>query len=98
MGLLNLIAMKDKEKNGNGNTQPCVTFLTREQVDFLDRLGKDSSFKFGHKLSRTRILSELVDLMIHLGVSMEDMDLNHDTLCEGILKQLQVELGEDESK
>ena len=40
-----------------------VTFLTREEIDFLDKLGKDALFSSGLKLSRTRIIEDLVELL-----------------------------------
>lgn len=54
-----------------------VTFLTREQVDFLDKLGKDSLFYLGSKISRSQILSELVDLLVDVKINMKDLDLQH---------------------
>ena len=54
--------MKDKEKDRDKdrNHVSTVTSLTREQIDYLDKLGKDAHFEYGRKLSRARILSELV--------------------------------------
>jgi len=40
-----------------------VTFLTREEIDFLDKLGKDALFSSGLKLSRTRIIEDMVELL-----------------------------------
>lgn len=54
-----------------------VTFLTREQVDFLDKLGKDSLFYLGSKISRSQILSDLVDLLVDAKINMKDLDLQH---------------------
>ncbi|MDD5254800.1 MAG: hypothetical protein PHR11_01950 [Candidatus Omnitrophica bacterium] len=41
--------------------QRVVTFLNREEVDFLDKLGKDALFSTGLKLSRTKIISWLIE-------------------------------------
>lgn len=38
-----------------------VAFLTREEVDFLDKLAKDALFSTGHKLTRTDIIRAMVD-------------------------------------
>lgn len=84
--------MKEKNHNSKNNNSKnnhsitTVTFLTREQIDFLDKLGKDSLFKYGRKLSRAKILSELVNLLITLRVSVEDIDLDNGNLWEGLLK------------
>lgn len=48
--------------------QKVVTFLNREEIDFLDKLGKDAWFSTGAKLSRTQIIEALVNLMMELGV------------------------------
>ena len=64
-----------------------VTFLTREQIDFLDKLGKDALFYRGSKLSRAHILAELVDLLIRLGIDAKKIDLSHGNHLAGeILK------------
>jgi len=64
-----------------------VTFLTREQIDFLDNLGKDALFYQGIKLSRAQILAELVDLLRELGIDAKKLNLNPGKhLAEEILK------------
>ncbi len=40
-----------------------VASLNREQVDFLDKLGKDALFSSGVKLSRTQILAAMVNAL-----------------------------------
>jgi hypothetical protein len=51
--------------------QRVIAFLNREQVDFIDKIGKDALFSKGTKLSRSRIISSLVDLMIELDINGE---------------------------
>jgi hypothetical protein len=63
-----------------------VTFLTREQIDFLDKLGKDALFYKGSKLSRAQILAEMVDLLMQLGIDARKIDLAHGHLASEILK------------
>ena len=46
-----------------------VTFLNREEVDFLDKLGKDALFSTGSKLSRAKIIAWLVDFIEHIRLS-----------------------------
>lgn len=65
-----------------------ATFLNREQVDYLDKIGKDCFFKFGRKMSRAKILSELVKLLIDLNINFEDIDFEHESLSEGIERLL----------
>ncbi|MEW6009455.1 MAG: hypothetical protein AB1629_07470 [Candidatus Omnitrophota bacterium] len=48
--------------------QKVVAFLNREEIDFLDKLGKDAWFSTGMKLSRTQIIEALVNLMMEMGV------------------------------
>jgi len=78
-----------KAKTNNSITT--VTFLTRDQIDYLDKLGKDSLFKYGRKLSRAKILSELVRVLMELGITMEEIEINGDDLHEAILKVIKDE-------
>ncbi|MBU0709135.1 MAG: hypothetical protein KKC42_01690 [Candidatus Omnitrophica bacterium] len=52
-----------------GKNQRVVTFLNREEVDFLDKLGKDALFSTGIKLSRTKLIAWLVDFMKELDIN-----------------------------
>ena len=56
--------MPEEEKN-----QRVVTFLNREEVDFLDKLGKDALFSTGAKLSRAKLIAWLVDFIEHLSIN-----------------------------
>jgi hypothetical protein len=84
-----LFYLKMKEKNTHYIT--VATFLNREQIDYLDKLGKDYFFKYGHKLSRTKILSELVNLLKNLNISLKDMDLDKQDLSSHILRLIKNE-------
>ena len=48
-----------------------IASLNREQVDFLDKIGKDAQFSSGIKLSRTQILAAMVNVMRALELSGE---------------------------
>ena len=48
-----------------------VASLNREQVDYLDQLGKDAQFSSGNKLSRTQILAAMVNAMKRLNLTGE---------------------------
>ena len=52
-------------------THRVMALLDREQIDFLDRLGKDALFTTGAKISRTKLLSTMVCMMERLGVSTQ---------------------------
>ena len=49
--------------------QRVVTFLNREEVDFLDKLGKDALFSTGLKLSRARLIAWLIDFIERLRIN-----------------------------
>jgi len=66
-----------------------VTFLSREQIDYLDKLGRDSSFRFGHKLTRTKVLSEMVNFLRKMNITLEDIDLNQESLSDGLIRMVQ---------
>ena len=78
--------MKEKDKG-----LVVVTFLNRRQVDYLDKLGKDCFFLYGHKLARTKILSELVDLLMGLQIDLGEIDLNNEALSQGISRSIENE-------
>lgn len=40
-----------------------IASLNREQVDFLDKIGKDALFSAGVKLSRTELLAAMVNVL-----------------------------------
>jgi hypothetical protein len=46
-----------------------VTFLNRQEVDFLDKLGKDALFSTGIKLSRTKLIAWLIDFLERLPIN-----------------------------
>jgi hypothetical protein len=58
-----------------------IASLNRDQVDFLDRLGKDALFSCGTKLSRTDILSAMVNVMRQLSFSGEDITSGKELEC-----------------
>ena len=58
--------------------QRVVTFLNREEVDFLDKLGKDALFSSGMKLSRARLIEWMVDLFKSLNIAGEKIRSEED--------------------
>jgi len=63
-----------------------VTHVTRDKVDFLDRLGKDVLFSKGYKLSRAAILEQLIELLQRLEPDIKNCDLSHGNLASSILR------------
>jgi hypothetical protein len=55
-----------------------VTFLDREEVDFLDKMGKDALFSTGVKLSRARLIEWLVDFTKGLNINGEGIKTEND--------------------
>ena len=49
--------------------QRVVTFLNRDEVDFLDKLGKDALFSTGLKLSRAKLIAWFVDFIEKLKIN-----------------------------
>ena len=48
-----------------------IASLNREQVDYLDQIGKDAQFSSGIKLSRTQILAAMVNALKWLNLTGE---------------------------
>ena len=55
-----------------------VTFLDRDQVDWLDRIGKDALFSTGAKFPRTRIIAGLIDFLQWTNVSGDGVRTGRD--------------------
>ena len=53
--------------------QRVVTFLNRDEVDFLDKMGKDALFSSGAKLSRAKLIAWLIDILKGLNISGENI-------------------------
>ena len=63
--------MKEPLPDSNSRSHRVIASLNREQVDFLDRIGKDAQFSAGVKLSRTQILAAMVNALKRLNLSGE---------------------------
>jgi len=64
-----------------------IAMLDRQELDFLDKLGKDALFSTGHKLSYNEILRGLVDFIRDIGIS-GDKVTSGEGLKEKILQRL----------
>ncbi len=51
-----------------------IASLNREQVDYLDKIGKDAQFSSGTKLSRNQILSAMVNALKRLNLTGEGVN------------------------
>ncbi len=51
------------------NKHRVVTFLTREELEFLDKLEKDMMFSTGRHLSRSQILQDMAELLARTGMN-----------------------------
>ena len=87
--------MKGHDSNSESAKQVhrVVTFLDRDQVDFLDKLGKDALFSTGVKFPRTRVISALIDLLRKAGISGDGLRTDHD-LEERLVKKMGASLPE----
>jgi hypothetical protein len=50
-----------------------ITMLDRNELEFLDKLGKDSLFSTGHKLTYNDILKTFIDFAMEAGVTGENI-------------------------
>lgn len=77
-----------------------IAFLSREQLDFIDKIGKDALFTTGKKLSRTEIIRAIVEAVRALEVTGKDIH-TPDELEERIkdvAKRIQQSLGDELKK
>ena len=56
--------------------QRVVTFLTREELEFLDSLQRDMIFSTGTHIPRSKIIEDLVDLLRHTQMNASDIKDN----------------------
>lgn len=63
-----------KNQNGLNKKGRIVAFLTRDEVDYIDKLAKDALFSTGHKLSRTDIIRAFIDAIKIKDVNGEGVD------------------------
>jgi len=65
-----------------------VTFLNREELDFLDDLSKDILFSTGINIPRSKLLKSLVD--IFLDAKWRKID-DYDSLVNILMKKIKKE-------
>ena len=59
----------DRHNGGHSYAHRVIAALNREQVDYLDKIGKDAQFSSGLKLSRTQILAAMVNALKRLNLT-----------------------------
>ena len=64
-----------------------IAIMNRSEVDYLDKIGKDSLFTTGNKLSRIKILRAMVEAMKEIGIDGKDIK-NEEALKNEILKKV----------
>jgi len=74
-----------------------ITMLDRKEMEFLDKMGKDSLFSTGHKLSYSEILKGLVDMAIDSGVSAEGVG-SIQALEEKLMRKIAEDLGKKKAE
>jgi hypothetical protein len=63
--------MDARDGSTNSHEHRVIASLNREQVDYLDKIGKDAQFSSGLKLSRTEILAAMVNALRRLNLTGE---------------------------
>jgi len=58
-----------------------IALLTREEMEFLDKVGMDALFSTGHKISRIDVISALVEAAMELKLSAEDVATKEDLVA-----------------
>jgi hypothetical protein len=76
------------------SVQRVITLLNRNEVDFLDRIGKDALFSTGFKLSRAKLIAWLVDFAERLKIDGRGIKSQKD-LEERIIKMLKAQNREE---
>lgn len=83
------------------NTHRVVTFLTREELEFVDKLEKDMMFSVGTHISRSKIIEDLVDLLAKTRMSASGIKNNQEfeeKIKEAILKMVQEQCSKKEEE
>ena len=88
--------MKDMQNPANIKHR-VITMLDREELEFLDKLGKDALFSTGHKLSYNEILRALIDFSKEVGLSANNVD-SDTALKEKLFRQIREDLQKTKGK
>jgi len=64
-----------------------IAFLNRDEIDYLDMIGKDALFTKGVKLSRVKVIRAMVEAMKVLNINGKDISSEEELKAE-ILKRI----------
>lgn len=62
----------------NLSTQRVVTFLTKEELEFLDKVKRDVMFSTGKYISRSQIIEDMAGLLARTQMSAEGVKNNEE--------------------
>lgn len=85
--------MNKSENDNSEKSHRVIASLSRAQIDFLDKIGKDALFSAGVKLSRTTIISAMVNALRRLEISTEGVSSKkelEDTILETVKKNAKI--------
>lgn len=77
-------------------THRIIALLNREEVEFLDKLGKDALFSTGKKLSYVQIIKGLVDFAMECGINGNNLE-SSEKLKEKLLRRFPIIIKEAEN-
>ena len=72
------IKTNSKSQNQKELRQRVIALLTREEIEFLDKLGMDALFSRSNKLTRTKLISYIIDILIRLGIDGKGIKTSDD--------------------
>ena len=78
--------MKDHKSDSKARL---VAMISRDEMDFIDKIGKDALFSTGKKLSRTDVISAIIDVMHEFpmtGRGIHTKDELHARILNAIIK------------
>lgn len=81
-----ILTANERRKSEKKQTVRIVTYLPREHVDFLDKMGKDVLFSSGFKLSRSELLKQLVEFLQKANIDITDLGLDHKELSDALIE------------
>lgn len=87
--------MEPQDRHARLRAHRVIASLNREQVDFLDKIGKDALFSSGIKLSRTQILAAMVNALQRLNLTGEGVHTTEEFEEQILVAIARVQKGRD---
>ena len=69
MGVNRKGVLKMKTKSVKNQKARLIAMISRQEMDFVDKISKDALFSTGHKLTRTDVISAILDVVSQLSVT-----------------------------